>query len=79
MKLAHNILHGYAKEQGFYISRGVYIRKDFSFELRINLRSIDVFFNGGECHMYRLSTITDCIDFCNLLSSISYLKKINIS
>lgn len=74
MRLEFEAINKYAKEQGFEVFGNRYIRKDFSFELKCHLGYLGIYFNNSETIAYSISTITDCINFCNLISSLSFLS-----
>lgn len=74
MKIEYATINKYAKEQGFQVFGSRYIRKDFAFELKCNLGYIGIYLNNSNLLSYKISTITECVNFCNILSSLIYLS-----
>ncbi len=74
MKTEFSTINKYAKEQGFQVFGNRYIRKDFAFELKCNLGYIEIYLNNRNLTSYRISNATECVNFCNILSSLIYLN-----
>lgn len=69
------LISHYAQEEGFHFDGHVYSNNTFDFYLVIRRDEVCVLMNRQHVPLYRIRTVKDCVQFCQLLSSVEYMRK----